>query len=169
MDANHNSTAVTPSPPGNQDDELLTDDLRAFLADVPSRPGKSRMDPYRGEILLLRQRGYSCASIQRFLATKKNLAVSRTAVHNYVKTPPAPASNKGAPVKAQTRMPSALALASALALTLALTACGGGKGGHDAAVVPAPVITVGGGNGVNGSTDALAFGDAVAGIAILSL
>ena len=61
-------------------------DLNKILAELPIKPPRSRLDPYREFIEELRSRGRTYRDIAEILAEKCAVQVTASGVHNFVRT-----------------------------------------------------------------------------------
>jgi hypothetical protein len=61
-------------------------DLKKILDELPGKPPRSRLDPYRDFIEELRGRGQTYRDIARILAEKCALQVTGSGVHDYLRT-----------------------------------------------------------------------------------
>jgi hypothetical protein len=90
----------------------MDDDLKKILAELPIKPPRSRLEPYREFIEELRSRGRTYRDIAEILAEKCAVQVTASGVHDFVrartraktKSNPLPVSN---PVAAETSPASA--------------------------------------------------------------
>jgi hypothetical protein len=61
-------------------------DLKKILAELPIKPPRSRLEPYREFIEELRSRGRTYRDIAKILAEKCALQVTASGVHDFVRT-----------------------------------------------------------------------------------
>jgi hypothetical protein len=61
-------------------------DLKKILAELPIKPPRSRLEPYREFIEELRSRGRTYRDIAEILAEKCSLQVTASGVHDFVRT-----------------------------------------------------------------------------------
>jgi hypothetical protein len=61
-------------------------DLKRLLAELPSKPPRSRLEPYREFIEELRSRGRTYRDIAEILAEKCRVQVTASGIHDFVRT-----------------------------------------------------------------------------------
>ena len=61
-------------------------DLKKILAELPIKPPRSRLEPYREFIEELRARGWTYRAIAQILAEKCAVQVTGSGVHDFVRT-----------------------------------------------------------------------------------
>jgi hypothetical protein len=90
-------------------------DLKKILAELPIKPPRSRLEPYREFIEELRTRGWTYRDIAGILAEKCAVKVTGSGVHDFVRTRTRSAGRRtqsnpppvSKPVGAETSLPSA--------------------------------------------------------------
>ena len=100
----------------------MTGDLAQLLANLPPRPARSRLEPYRPLIDELRRRQWSYRAIVAFLAEKAGVRTSVSNLHHFLQArtskPPVQHPVESKPVAVQTKHDDVFAFDEAKPLTL---------------------------------------------------